>query len=106
MIDYSNLKNYLTIIVLANVVSAFPMACFVKKDFARIGRVSWRVAIWTSITMHGHAIVTFGMAWIGRESFYTANIWILLLGIFILVGGTYLIYLGRKAYGDRERVYG
>ena len=106
MFETLDLRNGLMAIMIANAVLALPMALLVKRDFARLGRVSWPVAIWTGLAMHGHALATFAMAWLDRGSAYDPALWSLLPGGALTVLGAYVIYLGRKAYGNRARVYG
>jgi len=54
--------------------------------------------------MHGHALMTFAIAWINRGTFYAPQSWTILPGLLVLTAGAYIIYLGRKAYGDQSRV--
>lgn len=106
MFETLDLRNGLMGIMIANAVLALPMALLVKRNFARLGRVSGPVAVWTGFAMHGHALATFGIAWLDRGSAYDPTPWSLLPGGPITVLGAYVIYLGRKAYGDQARVYG
>ena len=106
MFEILDLRNTLITMMVANAILTLPMALLVKRDFARLGRVSWSVAIWTGLAMHGHALATFAMAWLDRGSAYGATLWSLLPGGAITVLGACVIYLGRKAYGDQARVYG
>ena len=106
MFETLDLRNGLTAIMIANAVLALPMAVLVKRDFARLGRVSWPMAIWTGLAMHGHALAAFAVAWLDRGSAYGATLWSFVPGGAIIVLGAYVIYLGRKAYGDQARVYG
>lgn len=106
MFETLDLQNTLTTLMIANAILTLPMALLVKWDFARLGRVSWPLAIWTGLAMHGHALATFGIAWLDRSSAYQPSLWSLLPGGVIAVLGAYVIYLGRKAYGDQARVYG
>ncbi len=101
-----DMKTGLSLLMLANALLAIPMALLVRRDFSRIGRVSWPIAIWTGIAMHGHALATLIIAWIDRGSLYQPVLWSLAVGIAALLTGSFVIYLGRKAYGDRSRVYG
>ncbi len=100
------MKTGLSLLMLANALLALPMAMLVRRDFKRLGRVSGLVAIWTGIAMHGHAIATLMIAWIDRGSLYGLSAWSLAPGIALILLGGFVIYLGRKAYGDRSRVYG
>lgn len=106
MFEILDLRNTLITMMVANAILTLPMALLVKRDFARLGRVSWSVAIWTGLAMHGHALATFAMAWLDRGSAYGATLWSLLPGGAITVLGACVIYLGRKAYGVQARVYG
>ena len=106
MLETLGLINALVTIMIANAVLTLPMALLVKRDFARLGRVSWPVAIWTGLAMHGHALATFAIAWLDRGSGYGPTLWSLFPGGTITALGAHVIYLGRKAYGDKARVYG
>lgn len=106
MFEAFDIRNALMFIMIANAFLAVPMALLVKRAFEKQARVSWPMAIWTGIAMHGHACATFAMAWLDRGSAYDPTLWSLLPGSAIAVIGAYVIYLGRKAYGDQTRVYG
>lgn len=77
-----------------------------KQSFAKNGRLTPFLATWSGIAMHGHALMTFAIAWINRGSLFLPPIWITLAGLSVLILGAYIIVLGRKAYGDQSRVYG
>ncbi len=51
-----------------NALAAVPMGLRARHDFARQGRLSLPVAIWCGVNMHGHAAVTFTLAWLNRGS--------------------------------------
>lgn len=52
--------------MIANAVLALPMAMLVRRDFARLGRVSWTMAIWTGAAMQGDALAIFVLAVVDR----------------------------------------
>ncbi len=106
MPDAQSITQIAILVALVNAALVLPMAILVRRDFARIGRVSWRVAIWTGIAMHGHALIAFGVAWIDRGSLYPIATWSLIGGLGLTFAGAYAIYLGRKAYASVARVYG
>jgi protein-S-isoprenylcysteine O-methyltransferase Ste14 len=106
MADAENFKQGLILLMIANALLTLPMAVLVKRDFLRLGHVSLPMAVWTGAAMHGHAIATFVMAWSDSGSAYSPTLWSLVPGGLIFTFGAYIIYLGRKAYGDRKRVYG
>jgi len=106
MPDTLSISQVLVLIALANAALVLPMAILVKRDFARIGHVSWPVAIWTGIAMHGHALIAFSVAWFDRGSLFPLATWTILSGLGLTLAGAYVIYLGRKAYASVARVYG
>ena len=106
MPDTLTITQFLVIVALANSVLVLPMALLVRRDFKRIGRVSWPVAIWTGVAMHGHALIAFAVAWFDQGSLYPVAALSLLGGLGLTLIGAYIIYLGRKAYANVARVYG
>ena len=89
-----------------NALSAVPMALRARHDFARQGRLSLPVAIWTGVNMHGHAAITFTLAWLDRGSVNEPSPISLALGLVIASIGGGLIVAGRREYASRSRVYG
>lgn len=98
--------QWLVAAIILNAVLALPMALLVRRDFARLGRVSWPMAIWTGAAMHGHALASFVLAWIDCGGLYQPGPLSLIAGGGVLALGAFVIYLGRRAYGDQARVYG
>lgn len=106
MTDLSDPRTLLTLYVAINVGLLLPMALLIKRDFNRLGRASWPLAIWSGAMMHGHALATFAVAWFDRGSAYSTSAVTFVAGLLTALAGGVVIYLGRKAYGDRARVYG
>ncbi len=106
MTDPFEAKTLLTLAIIVNAILLIPMALLIKRDFASIGRASWPLAIWSGAMMHGHALATFAVAWFDRGSIVDVTAFSLASGGAIGLTGALVIYLGRKAYGDRARVYG
>jgi protein-S-isoprenylcysteine O-methyltransferase Ste14 len=92
--------------MLLNGCLSIPFGILAKRSFAKIGNLTPFLAMWSGVAMHGHALMTFAIAWINRGTLYTPQFWTILPGLLVLVLGAYIIYLGRKAYGDQSRVYG
>ena len=95
----------ITILVL-NALCAVPMALCVRRDFARLGRVSSPIAIWSGITMYLYGTVTFVLAWLDRGSLSEPSPTSLALGLVMATVGGSLIVAGRREYASRSRVYG
>lgn len=100
------MKDVLLMLAALNALLALPMALLVKRDFARLGRVSRFMAVWTGAAMHGNALVTMALAWIDRGSLGAIGIETLVLGGPIAASGVVIIALGRRAYASFARVYG
>ena len=98
--------QWLVAAMIANAVLVLPMALLVRRDFVRLGRVSWPMAIWTGAAMHGHALASFALAFVDRGGLYTPGPLSLTGGTGVFLLGAFVIYLGRGAYGDQARVYG
>ncbi len=94
-----------TILVL-NALCGVPMALCVRRDFARLGRVSLPIAIWSGITMYLHGAVTFVLAWLDRGSLSEPSPTSLALGLVMATVGGSLIVAGRREYASRSRAYG
>lgn len=93
-------------LMLINGCLSIPFGILAKRSFARNGNLTPFLAAWSGVAMHGHALMTFSIAWINRATLYTPQYWAVAAGLLVLVLGAYFIYLGRKAYGDQSRVYG
>ena len=93
-------------ISLLNALSAVPMALRARRDFARLGRLSLPVAIWTGVAMYVHPAVTFALAWLDRGSLSEPSPISFTLGLVIASIGGGLIAAGRREYASRSRAYG
>lgn len=100
------MKDVLLILAAVNAALALPMALLVKRDFARLGRVSMPMALWTGAAMHGNAALVMALAFVDRGSLGATGIETLTLGGVLAASGAVIIALGRKAYADFARVYG
>jgi protein-S-isoprenylcysteine O-methyltransferase Ste14 len=89
-----------------NVPASVLMGFAVRRDFALRGRVSLPVAIWSGIAMHGHALITYAVAWLDRSTLPFASTVMTGVGVALLVLGVGLIAAGRRAYASIPRVYG
>lgn len=96
----------LVIAMLINGVFVIPFGVLAKRAFEREGLLSPFLAAWSGIAMHGHALMTFAVSWLNQDSFYTPEFWAIFSGLILFITGGYIIFLGRKAYGDQSRVYG
>lgn len=106
MPDSLNPTQVLTIIMVANGLLAIPFGLLANHSFSTRGRLSSTLAVWSGIAMHGHALMTFAVAWLDRGSLYAPQWLSVLPGCAAIALGAYVIWLGRKAYGDQARVYG
>ena len=93
-------------LMLLNGGLSIPFGILAKRSFAKNRNLTPFLAMWSGIAMHGHALMTFAIAWISRGTLYEPKYWAVLPGLLVLTVGAYIIYLGRKAYGDQSRVYG
>lgn len=93
-------------LMLLNGCLSIPFGILAKRSFAKNGNLTPFLAMWSGVAMHGHALMTFAIAWINRGTLYELKYWAVLPGLLVLTVGAYIIYLGRKAYGDQSRVYG
>lgn len=93
-------------LMLLNGCLSIPFGILAKRSFAKNGNLTPFLAMWSGVAMHGHALMTFAIAWINRGTLYVPQPWTILPGLLVLTMGAYIIYLGRKAYGDQSRVYG
>ncbi|MGJ8563136.1 MAG: methyltransferase family protein [Alphaproteobacteria bacterium] len=101
-----NAETGLIGLMLFNGFLSIPFGILAKRSFAKNGNLTPFLAAWSGVAMHGHALMTFGIAWINRGTLYKPLYWTVLPGLLVLTVGAYIIYLGRKAYGDQSRVYG
>ncbi|WP_138512763.1 PEMT/PEM2 family methyltransferase [Maricaulis alexandrii] len=92
--------------VLINAVLAVPFTLQARADFQRQGKWSRPTAVFSGVIMHGHFLATLGLAWLDRGSLFAPNLISLALGGALFLGGAFVIFLGRYAYGSQERVYG
>ncbi len=93
-------------LMLLNGCLSIPFGVLAKGSFAKNGNLTPFLAMWSGVAMHGHALMTFAIAWISRGTLYAPQYWTVIPGLLVLGAGAYIIYLGRKAYGDQSRVYG
>lgn len=96
----------LSLIMIVNAIMSVPFGILASRSFRNIGKLPVWLAIWSGIAMHGHAALTFAISWLDRGSLYTPNIASWIIGTLLILGGAYVIYLGRRAYDDKQRVYG
>lgn len=99
-------ETVLIVLMLTNGLLSIPFGILAKRSFAKNGNLTPFLAAWSGVAMHGHALMTFAIGWINRGTLYTPQYWAVAAGFLILILGAYIIYLGRKAYGDQSRVYG
>ena len=92
--------------VLINAVLSVPFTLQARADFRRQGKWSRSTAVFSGLIMHGHFLATIALAWLDRGSLYVPSLISLALGAGLFLGGAYIIFLGRYAYGSQERVYG
>lgn len=93
-------------LALANGVLALALMLAMRRDYARLGRISPLVAFWSGIVMHGHGILTFAVAWVDRSSASASSPMTIYMGAALAALGAAIIFAGRFAYGSRPRVYG
>jgi len=99
-------EPFLIGLMLLNGCLSVPFGILAKRSFAKHGNLTPILAAWSGIAMHGHALMTFTIAWVNRGTLYPPKYWAVLPGLLVIVMGAYIIYSGRKAYGDQSRVYG
>ncbi|WP_417494459.1 methyltransferase [Maricaulis sp.] len=87
-------------------LAAIPFMLLARRDFARMGRWSWPVAILSGVLMHGLALSVLGLALSDRGSLYAVSPLSLAAGLTLAGAGWWMIHLGRRQYGSRARVYG
>jgi len=100
------MRDILLLLAAANAVLAIPMMLLWRRDFARLGHVSPFAAAWSGVVMHGHALITFALAWIDRGSMAAPTAATMIMGGALIVAGAGIIGAGRFAYGSQARVYG
>ena len=89
-----------------NALSVVPMTLRARHDFARQGRLTLPVAVWSGVNMHAHAAVTFTLAWLDRGSLNEPTPVSLALGFVTASIGGVLIVAGRREYASVSRLYG
>jgi len=99
-------EPFLIGLMLLNGCLSIPFGVLAKRSFTKNGNLTPFLAAWSGVAMHGHALMTFAIAWVNRGTLYTPQTWTVISGLLVLGVGAYIIYLGRKAYGDQSRVYG
>ena len=99
-------EPFLIGLMLLNGCLSIPFGILAKRSFTKNGNLTPFLAAWSGVAMHGHALMTFAIAWVNRGTLYTPQYWTVLPGLLVFGAGAYIIYLGRKAYGDQSRVYG
>lgn len=99
-------EPFLIGLMLLNGCLSIPFGILAKRSFTKNGNLTPFLAAWSGVAMHGHALMTFAIAWINRGTLYPPKYWAVLPGFLVLGLGAYIIYLGRKAFGDQSRVYG
>jgi protein-S-isoprenylcysteine O-methyltransferase Ste14 len=92
--------------VILNAALAVPFMLAARADFQRQGKWSLSTAVFSGIIMHGHFLATVALAWLDRGGLFEPNIISFAVGGALFLGGAYVIFLGRLAYGSQERVYG
>lgn len=103
------MSSLLTLVVgyvLINGVLAVPFTLQARADFRRQGKWSRPTAIFSGLIMHGHFLATIVLAWLDRGSLFAPNLISVAIGGTLFLGGAFVIFLGRYAYGSQERVYG
>lgn len=106
MFDLTSPVGFVSLLMITNGLLSVPFGVMASRSFCHDGKLSPTLAMWSGIAMHGHALLTFAVAWLDRGSIYHPNVFLMAVGAILLFGGAYVIYLGRKAYGDQKRVYG
>ena len=99
-------EPFLIGLMLLNGCLSIPFGILAKRSFTKNGNLTPFLAAWSGFAMHGHALMTFTIAWLNRGTLYSPQYWTIIPGLLVLGMGAYIIYLGRKAYGDQSRVYG
>ena len=82
------------------------MAIRVRNDFARDGRVSLPIAVWSGVTVYVHMAATFALAWLDRGSLIEPSNASFVIGLLVATIGSGLIVAARREYASRSRVYG
>lgn len=106
MLQNLDFTIFIIIAMVVNGLLALLFGVLARSSFQSQGRLSPVLAIWSGAAMHGHALMTFVVAWLDRGSLYAPQAASLATGIAVCVMGGLVIGLGRKAYGDQARVYG
>ena len=82
------------------------MAIRVRNDFARDGRVSLPIAVWSGVIVYVHMAATFALAWLDRGSLIEPSSASFVIGLLVATIGSGLIVAARREYASRSRVYG
>lgn len=106
MTDFSGPIGPIVFIMILNGLLVLPFGVLAARSFRRKGRLSPLLAFWSGAAMHGHALMTFAIAWFDKGSLFSPNVLSVVFGLSVLLLGAFIIYLGRRAYGDQARVYG
>jgi len=85
---------------------SIPFMLRARSEFRQQGKWSPLTAAFSGLIMHGHFVATIALAWLDRGSLFAPNLISLALGGGLFLGGAYVTFLGRYAYGSQERVYG
>lgn len=93
-------------VMVVNGLLAIPFGMKAKREFEQEGRLGKGLAAWSGVAMHGHFLLTVLVSWLDRGSLYDTGALSIIGGVALLLLGAWIIYLGRKAYGDQRRVYG
>ena len=92
--------------VLITAAFSIPFMFRARSEFRQQGKWSPLTAAFSGLIMHGHFLATIALAWLDRDSLFAPNLISLAVGGGLFLGGAYVIFLGRYAYGSQERVYG
>ena len=92
--------------ILLTAALSIPFMLRARSEFRQQGKWSPMTAAFSGLIMHGHFLATIALAWLDRGSLFAPNLISLALGGGLFLGGAYVIFLGRYAYGSQERVYG
>ena len=92
--------------ILLTAALSIPFMLRARSEFRQQGKWSPMTAAFSGLIMHGHFLATIALAWLDRGSLYAPSLISLALGAGLFLGGAYIIFLGRYAYGSQERVYG
>lgn len=100
------LTQLLVLLIAVNALLAGPFMVVARRQFATQGRWSPAVASWSGLVMHGQAVLTIGLGWVDRGSWYAPSGASIATGAALFAAGAGVIAAGRWAYGSQKRVYG